>query len=168
MKRNLLTSVAVVAVAAGAMMPSAIQKANAQEMTASYSCQVVGANSMEPLGDREGHGLGTLDYSCLVTAGLMSGGVVTGHNVTVFDKSGGTLLMGGGVIRKPDATVVYQQAEEKVEFTMNDGKVTGFTATGRGHVVMAVGGAASFSGMPYVYTAKSTGLGQFSVEQKSK
>ncbi len=166
MKCNRLITVAGVAVVAGAMTQATVLKANAQENAAAFACQYVGTSSLEPLGDREGHSLRDLDYSCLVTAGPLTGGVLTGRVVFEMDKSGGTLLIGGGVIRKPGATAVYQQTDAKLEITMSEGKVIGVTTTGHDRYVMAVGSAASMSGKSFAYTTKPTGPGQFSVEEK--
>ena len=49
---------------------------------------------------------------------------------------------------------------------MTDGKVTGFTGSGKGTAVVATGSAASMAGKSDTWTAKSTGMGQFSVEDK--
>jgi hypothetical protein len=47
---------------------------------------------------------------------------------------------------------------------LTDGKVTGWTVSGKGRVAMATGSAASFAGKTYTFTAKPTGPGQFAVE----
>jgi hypothetical protein len=39
------------------------------------------------------------------------------------------MVLGNGVIRKPDATAVYQEKEGKIALTMADGKVTGWAAS---------------------------------------
>ena len=56
---------------------SATAIADAQENIATYACQEVGSNLAEPLAGDESHRLKVVDYSCLVTAGPMSGGL--GH-----------------------------------------------------------------------------------------
>jgi len=48
MKCNLLIGVAGVIVVAGAIMPTAVLKANAQENAATYACQYVGSSSHSP------------------------------------------------------------------------------------------------------------------------
>jgi hypothetical protein len=73
-----------------------------------------------------------------------------------------------GVARKPGATVVYVGPEGKLALTMTDGKVTGFTGSGKGVYVLATGSAASLAGKPYTWTAKSTGPMQFTAEDKQE
>jgi hypothetical protein len=45
-----------------------------------------------------------------------------------------------------------------------DGKVTGFTATGKGRYLLATGSAASLAGKTFSFTAKPTGAGQWETE----
>ena len=164
-ERNFSIKVAAVAVLAASMIQTAVLKADAQAITASWSCQDVGNGSMEPLG-QEGRSFGVFDYVCLATSGPANGGLDTGRSVVVFDKSGGTLVTGTGVIRKPDAMAVYLMTDEKMEFVVSDGKVIGITATGHGRYVMAVGSAASLSGKSFTITQKTTAPHQFSIEEK--
>jgi hypothetical protein len=164
-ERNFSIKVAAVAALAASMMQTAVLKADAQVITASWTCQDVGNGSMEPLG-QEGRSFGVFDYVCLATSGPANGGLDTGRTVVVFDKSGGTLVTGTGVIRKPDAMAVYLMTDEKMEFVVSDGKVIGITATGHGRYVMAVGSAASLSGKSFTITQKTTAPHQFSIEEK--
>jgi hypothetical protein len=150
--------------AAATITQIAVVRANAQENIDGYACQYIGTSTLEPLGDREGHGLRVVNYTCLVTAGPLSGGVYTGESIWETDKSGGTFLAGEGVIRKPGATTVCQLTDGKLEVMMSDGKVVGVTSSGHGHYVMAVGSAASLSGKTFTYATKTTGPGQFSIE----
>lgn len=156
----------VAAVGAATTMLTPVPKAVAQENIDTYSCQYVGASATEPLGDREGHGLSTRTFTCLVTAGPLTGGVATAETIWEMDKPGGTLLAGAGVIRKPGATTVWQFTDGKSESMMSDGKVVGAIATGHARFVMAVGSAASLSGKTFTWTSKTTAPGQFSVEAK--
>ena len=130
---------------------SATAIANAQEIIATYACQEVGSNSAEPLVGDETHRLKVVDYSCLVTAGPMSGGLGTGRDVYEIGSTAWRLLMGGGVIRKPGATAVYVM-----------------TDMGHGHYVMAVGSAASLSDKSFTVTVKENGTGQFSIVEKAQ
>jgi hypothetical protein len=43
-----------------------------------YECNIVGPIDLEPIGDRDGHVLRSLDYSCVGVDGLFKGGVFTG------------------------------------------------------------------------------------------
>ena len=148
-----------IAFAAGA------SSAVAEDDTVRLTCQSVGYDAPpEPLGDREGHGLTTSFASCRIEAGPMKGGVLTGMDIWEWDKTNAVALASNGIQRKPGATVVYQNTDEKLSLILTDGKVTGWTVSGKGHVIMATGSAASFAGKTYTFTAKPTGPGQFTVE----
>jgi hypothetical protein len=136
----------------------------AQETSYKFACQDVGASAPEPLGDREGHNITVHPYSCRVDSGPMSGGIVTGTDVWEWDGPKAVQRSNVGVIRKPGATVVYVGAGGNLTLTMTDGKVTGFTASGKTTDVVATGGAASMSGRSDSWTAKPAGPGQFAVE----
>ena len=62
--------------------------------------------------------------------------------------------------------MVYRDSDGKLALTMADGKVTGFTASGKGQAILATGSAASLGGKTTNWTPKSTGPGQFAVEDK--
>jgi hypothetical protein len=154
--------IATAAIALAAAAPSAV----AQENTFTLTCQDVGGGAPEPLGDREGHSILANDYSCRADSGLLSGGVWTGRAIWEFDRTTAVLISNTGVVRKPGATVVYQDTAAKLALTMTDGKVTGFASSGRGSYLMAIGSAASLAGKSYTWTEKSSGAGQFTVELK--
>jgi hypothetical protein len=158
-----LCSVTSAALAFAATEPSAI----AQEVTAVLTCQNIGAVAPEPLGDREGHAILIGPYSCRIDSGPMSGGVLTGAATWEWDGPNAVLLVASGVERKPGATAVYLETEGKFALTMADGKITGWTASGRGKYPVATGSAASLAGKSYTFDAKPTGAaGQFTVEVK--
>jgi hypothetical protein len=161
--RNLLkASGTVAAVAFAAFSPSAI----AQENAMTYTCQDIGVGPPEPLGDREGHSLSVVAYSCRVDSGPLAGGVMTGSNVWEFDGPNAVLRSSIDVVRKPGATSVYQESDAKIALTITGGKVTGFTASGKGTWLVASGSAASLAGKSTSWTAESTGPGQFTIEEK--
>jgi hypothetical protein len=119
----------------------------------------------EPLGDREGHALRISQISCLATVGPLSGGIFTNYLIYEMDKANGVLLSGGGVVRKPGGTVVFQLgADGKLAPIITDGKVTGVTGTGRGSYVMAIGSSASLAGKSFTYSTKPAGPGQFELD----
>jgi len=139
--------------------------ASAQEATFSQTCQYFGSPPKpEPLGDREGHSLSSVDVSCSVTSGPLAGGVGTGAVVSEFDGPNGVLLMGGGVIRKPGATLVYELTEQKIALIITGGKVTGSTINGRGKNLLGTGGAASLTGKTFSFTIKPAQMGQYIIE----
>jgi hypothetical protein len=158
-------AVATAAIALGAFAPSAF----AQETTVTATCQAVGGGAPEPLGDREGHSISVGQVSCRVDDGLMSGGVLSGTDIWEWDSPNAVMLSNSGVIRKPGTTVVYVETAGKLALTMADGKVTGWTASGRATYAMATGSAASLAGKSFTYTAKPTGpAGQFTSESKKE
>jgi len=157
-----VSGVATAIIAFTAFAPSAFPQENADV----FACQFVGSSSIEPLGDREGHAIRTSQFSCLGAAGPLTGGVFTGSTIYELDKTGGVLLSGAGVVRKPGATTVYQLTGGKLELIITDGKVTGATTSGQGIYQLAVGSAASLSGKSFTFTSKPTGAGQFEIDVK--
>jgi hypothetical protein len=134
-----------------------------------WVCQPVGyagATAAEPLGDREGHAIYVGEYSCRIDGGTLGGGIATGTNMLEWDKGTAALLSGQGIIRKPDATLTYQNSGMKHAPTIADGKVTGFAGTGQGRITMATGAASALSGKNYSFTYKSIDAGQFVVDMK--
>ena len=133
-----------------------------------FDCQDVGMSAPEPIGDQEGHALLTDTFSCRLTAGPMAGGLLTGTIAWEMNKGEGTLISGTGVIRKPGSLVVYKDTEGTLKLTMDDkGQVTGFTGSGAATWVFASGDAAPLKGKVLPWTAKATGPGTFSVEEKT-
>jgi len=130
--------IATAAIALAVVMPSAV----AQEKE-TFTCQTVGTAAPEPLGDREGHAISVSEASCRADSGPDAGGVVTGTTIWEWDKTNGVVVSGNGVVRKPGYTEVYQAIDGKISLTVADGKVTGWTASGRNTVVLGTGSAAS-------------------------
>jgi len=69
------------------------------------------------------------DVTCRVVEGQPSGGVSSGKVIIEWDKTHATLIAGGGVLRSPSATSVFQNLEESGDATVVDGKVTGFASS---------------------------------------
>ncbi len=143
-------------------------RAVAQEDTTAWTCQDIGAIQPEPLGDREGHSVVVAEFSCRLESGPLAGGVATGTAIWEGDGPKLAMLAGSGVIRKPGSTVVWNAAEAKLELAMADGKVTGWTVSGRGIYPLATGGWASMAGKPFTWTGKTIGPAQYSFETKSE
>jgi len=156
--------VATFVIALAAAAPNAV----AQENSLKYTCQDVGNFALEPLGDREGHAISVGQFSCRAVSGPMSGALLTGSIIWEWDKTNAVLVSGSGVVRKPGATAVYQDQEGKLALTMADGKVTGFIATGRVSYRVGAGEAAALAGKSFAFTAKSTGPGQYEIEDKAE
>jgi len=155
----------VTAIAFAALAPRAV----AQELSFKLICQEVGgAGEPEPAGDREGHVISVDNYSCRMEGGPMDGAVVTGNDVTDWNKADGVLLLGNAVVRKPGGFAAYQDTEGKVALTIADGKVTGATGVGKVHWVVATGGAAPLADKTFSYTFKATGPGQWEANATSE
>jgi hypothetical protein len=155
---NLLKASGIVTAIALAAFAST---AGAQELSFKVICQDVGAFSPEPVGDHEGHVMSVDQYSCRIEGGPMGGAVLTGRDVTDWDKTNGVLVLGDAVVRKPGGFAVYQDMEGKIALTITDGKVTGFTGGGKVHWVVATGSAGPLAGKTFSYTMQSTGAGQW-------
>jgi hypothetical protein len=69
------------------------------ETVGRYECSVVGAASQEPIADRDGHRLTSLQYSCFGVEGLLKGAVYTGSSISEWDGPQGTYLSAGGIVR---------------------------------------------------------------------
>jgi hypothetical protein len=154
---------AAAALAFAAFAPSAF----AQDITYTWHCQDVGANPPEALGDHEGHSIAVEPISCHSESESMSGALLTGTYIWEWDGPNAVLLSATGVIRKPGATMVYQETGGSIALTMADGKVTGFTASGKGYEKLATGSLAALAGTPYTWTVKPAGPGQSIVEVKN-
>jgi hypothetical protein len=160
---TILGAATVAAAATVAFAPGA----NAQETTQILSCQDIGPSAPEPLGDREGHSILTATVSCRVDSGFMSGAVLTGTDIWEWNGPKATLLSASGVVRKPGETLVYTESAATLELTMADGKVTGWTVSGRGTYPVATGSAAPLAGKSYTFAGKPDGPGgTFRVEAK--
>lgn len=161
-KKLLLHSIAV---AASALICTSV--AGQTGDSSRLFCTVVGSNAPEPLGDREGHSIAVGQLTCRVEGGPLDGGVLTGTSINEWDKTSAVLLSGSGVTRKPGATSAYQNTEGKGALTLTDGKVSGFTGSGKGRWTMATGTAAALKGKTYSYTFKSTSPGQLMFDVKN-
>jgi hypothetical protein len=131
---------------------------------ARYECNVVGPATPEPLGDRNGHGVMVLQYSCFAVDGLMKGAVYTGSTITEWDGPKGTYLFGGGAHRVPGGYAVSQATEGTGAVIMKDGKPAGFETSGKGVFKFASGAIAALSGKAVNFVTKPTGPGRFSLE----
>jgi hypothetical protein len=152
--------IAAAAIALTALAPAA----EAQENMDVFACQFIGGGPSEQLGDRDGHALRVATFSCLASAGPLSGGVLTGSTIYELDNGTGVLLTGSGVVRKPGLTAVDVLTEGKLAVVMTDGKVTGVTTSGKGTYPMATGSWSSLAGKSFSYSSKPTTPGLFEID----
>jgi len=124
------------------------------------NCYDAGSNALEPLGDRPGHAIQTGQFICIDVGGPMDGAVETGTYVWEWDKTAIAALVLTGIVRKPGSMAVFQDSESKATAIMSDGKITGFTGSGRGKFLSGAGAAANWSGRSYSYTFQTTGFNQ--------
>lgn len=158
----------LIRIASAAALMSLCPSAFAQGVTWKLQCQSVGNSAPEPLGDREGHTISVLEYNCRTEGGPLDGAVLTGMSASEWDKGSANILSAQGIYRKPGGTAVFQHTEGKNTLIMADGKVTGWSGTGRGTYKLATGSAASLAGKGYSYSARSTGVGLFTVDVKAE
>ena len=160
MRFTLMVSGMATAVVVAGMAPGAM----AQDVS-KFVCQAVGLNGApEPLGDREGHGISVTTESCRNTGGPMDGGLTSGQSIWEWDGPNAKMLLESGVVRKPGAIATYEITEGNLALTMTDGKVTGFTASGKGRWPTASAAAAALAGRSWSFKARSTGAGQWEGE----
>jgi hypothetical protein len=149
------TALALAAFAPGAMAQEVIK----------FSCQVVGGSGTpEPLGDREGHNITVLTASCRSAGGVLDGALTTAQEIWEWDGTNAKMLLESGVIRKPGALATFELTEGKLALTVTDGKVTGFTASGKGRWPTATGTAASLAGKSGTFKSWPTGAGQWEAD----
>ena len=119
----------------------------------------------EPLGDHEGHSITTVvTASCRTAGGVLDGALTTGQEIWEWDGPNGKMLLESGVIRKPGALATFELTDGQIALTMADGKVTGFTASGKGRWPTATGAAASLAGKSGSFKSWPTGAGQWEAD----
>jgi hypothetical protein len=157
MRHLLKASTVAAAIAFAAFAPGAV----AQEKD---FCQSIGNTAPEPVGDREGHAIQVDMISCRIEGGAMAGGIVSGQDIWEWDGTNAKMVSVTGLSRKPGASVAYELTDGTISLTMTDGKVTGWTATGKGRYPLATGSAAALTGKSFTFTAKPTGPGQWETD----
>jgi hypothetical protein len=134
------------------------------ETVGRYQCNIIGAVSLEPVGDRDGHLLRSVQFSCLGVDGLVKDAVYTGGSIVEWDGPQGTYLSAGGIVRAPEGLAVTQLTEGKGSMVMKDGKPAGAEASGKAQFKFASGTLAALSGKAVKFETKPTGVGRFSIE----
>jgi hypothetical protein len=134
------------------------------ETVGRYECSVVGAASQDPIGDKDGHRLGGVQYSCFGVEGLLKGAVYTGSSISEWDGPQGTYLSAGGIVRAPGGLAVTQLTEGMGSVVMKDGKPAGSASSGKAVFKFASGTLAALSGKTVKFETKPTGVGRFSIE----
>jgi hypothetical protein len=134
------------------------------ETVGRFECSVVGAVSQDPIGDKDGHRLATVQYSCFGVEGLLKGALYSGFSTSEWDGPQGSYLSGGGIVRAAGGLAVTQLTEGVGSVVMKDGKPAGSEASGKGLFKFASGTLAALSGKADRWEAKPAGVGRFSLE----
>jgi hypothetical protein len=134
------------------------------ETVGRYDCSVVGAASQDPIGDKDGHRLTTVQYSCFGLDGMAKGAVYSGVSTSEWDGPKGTYLAGGGIIRAPQGLAITEIADGVGSAVMKDGKPAGNEASGKARIKFASGTLAELSGTAVRWEAKPAGFMRFSLE----
>jgi hypothetical protein len=80
------------------------------------------------------------------------------------DKEGTTALSGDGVVRKSGATAAYKLLDGKQTLIMKDGKVVGWTSSGKGVYTMATGSVSSLLGKTFSWMAHPTAAREYVID----
>jgi hypothetical protein len=129
-------------------------------MIGRYECSIIGLPMQDPVGDRPGHMLVTVQYSCFGVDGLLKGTVHTVSSVSEWDGPQGTFLIGGGTQRAPGGLAVTQITDGTAWVI----KPSGTESKGTGIFKFASGTLAALSGKSFKFTTKSTGDLRFDLE----
>ena len=153
--------VTVVCSALGSIAASAPALA---ETVGRFECSVVGAPSQDPIGDKDGHRLTTVQYFCLGVDGLLKDALYSGTATSEWNGSQATYFTGGGTIRVPGGLAVTLLTEGVGSAIMKDGKPAGSEASGKGLFKFASGTLAALSGKVDSWQTKPAGFNRFSLE----
>lgn len=129
-----------------------------------FICQDIGNNQPEPL-DKKDNAILAGAFSCRIAGGLMDGGSLTGVFNWEVTGDKAKMLSGMGIIRKEGAVVAYQDTSGENTFTVKDGNITGWSAKGTAVWLAASGPASAGLGKTFHWTAKPTGINQFTVDE---
>ena len=129
-----------------------------------YECSIIGTASQEPIGDRNGHSLVSIQYSCFGVDGLLKGAVFTAATIQEWDGPQGTFIYSGGIHRAPGGIAVTQLREGTASVVMKDGKAVGTNSSGKSVFKFASGTLAALSGKDFKFASKPTGVGRFNLE----
>jgi hypothetical protein len=133
------------------------------ETVGRFECSVIDTASQDPIGDKDGHLLRTVQYSCLGVDGLLKGALYSGSSTSEWDGPQGTVLSGGGTIRAAGGLVVTQLTEGTGSLIMKDGKPAGVESSGKALIKFASGALAELSGKTLRWETKPAGFNRFSL-----
>lgn len=129
-----------------------------------WECSYVGPVSQEPIGDKDGHRIVNVEYSCLGVEGAVLGTLYTGSVTSEWDGPQGKYIAGGGTIRGAGGLAVSFLTEGTGSMVMKDGKPIGTQGSGKGAFQFASGTLAALSGKTDTWQTKPAGFGRFTLE----
>ena len=129
-----------------------------------YECNIIGTPAQDPISERPGHALVSVEYSCFGVAGLLKDDVHTASSISEWDAQKGTFLIGGGILRSPGGLGVTQITEGTGTVVMKDGKPVGTTSSGKGVFKFASGTLAALSGKVFNFESKPISVLRFNLE----
>lgn len=127
-------------------------------------CTIVGNNQPEPLSDKPGHTMATVNFSCRVENGVLDKGTATGHQIYEYNGPSAVGRAGIGVVRHPEGVWVWVNDQMKTDLQMKDGKLIGARSTGQGTVTMGSGKAKDMEGKKFNYESRLAGPGVLQVD----
>jgi hypothetical protein len=134
------------------------------DMVGRYECSILGGGPPEPIGDRAGHGLQSLQYSCVGVDGLLKGAVLTGATTIEWDGPKSTFLTASTTHRTPGGLAVAQLLEGNGSLLMKDGQPIGNAASGTATIRFASGTLAALSGKTLKWVSRPLGPNRFEQE----
>jgi hypothetical protein len=135
-----------------------------QQIVFKGNCMTIGVSPPEQLTGAQGQSVSVGNYTCQMVGGPLDGGIVTGTSIWHYEKGVGKGMSGAGVTRRPDAQAVWDQSEATMNLHVAEGRVTGYSGTGKGQFKLATGAASALNGRLYKFNFRSTGPGSFEVE----
>jgi hypothetical protein len=138
------------------------------DMIGRYECSLVGPSVPEPIGDRAGHGIQSMQYSCFGIDGLLKGVVMTGSTAVEWDGPKSTFLAAFTTHRTPGGLAVLQLLDGTGTIVMMEGKALGQQASGKAAVKFASGPLAGLSGKTVLWVSKPVGPNRFEQEYSSE
>nr|WP_027522040.1 hypothetical protein [Bradyrhizobium sp. Ec3.3] len=158
MKKNLLT--VVLCSVFGLLGPNTVALADS---TRRYDCTIDGTDR-EPVGDRNGHIIVSLQYTCRVADGLLKDAGITGISVSEWDGEKGKYLASLDVHRALEGFAVGQLLEGIGSSVMENNRTAGIAASGKTAFKFASGSLAALSGKTVKFTTMPAGARRFELE----
>ncbi|WP_445219692.1 hypothetical protein ACKWRH_05885 [Bradyrhizobium sp. Pa8] len=133
------------------------------DSTRRYDCTIDGTDR-EPIGDRNGHIVVSLQYNCRVADGPLKDAGITGLSVSEWDSEKGKYLASLDVHRALGGFAVGQLMEGIGASVMENNRAAGIAASGKTVFKFASGSLAALSGKTVKFTTKLVDSRRFEME----